>query len=355
MKIELCIFVLGLSFLLIVGGGLMFYDRAMQILTLPTLNLQFQRYHNTSEMIYRMKNENHNNPFYGAVLMNRNLEEGEQLVSFESLSDLNEKKLRVMIVCGQHGRELVTAEVCFALTRLLQLQAKDVDLIGPLMKLVEQNVGFYILPVMNPHARQMIERDRQTFGCKRTNHHDVDLNRNFPFIRQPPRSYRLGNPGEENYAGPYPLSEFETVLTQKWVQTIQPHLLIVIHSGLDAILLPYDAFYIPMHEHYTRMLRIANLAKHQTCPQCKIGQSSVLLYESYGTLVDAALDLYDVDIALTLEIFGNTSIKSTNEDGDSCFHYFNPNEGHELASVVKRWVKFLIVFVEKTLIRLKKK
>jgi protein MpaA len=61
----------------------------------------------------------------------------------------------------------------------------------------------------------------------RQNAHDVDLNRNFPFGWRP-----LGHPGDQQYAGPRPLSEPVSRLALTLILRLRPRLTIWFHQPL---------------------------------------------------------------------------------------------------------------------------
>jgi len=62
---------------------------------------------------------------------------------------------------------------------------------------------------------------------RRQNAHRVDLNRNFPFGWQP-----LGRPGDQQYAGPRPVSEPESRIARTLILRLRPRLTIWFHQPL---------------------------------------------------------------------------------------------------------------------------
>jgi protein MpaA len=86
---------------------------------------------------------------------------------------------------------------------------------------VPEGIDLWLLPSINP--------DGQAAG-RRTNAHQVDLNRNFPNRWAP-----LGRPGEWQYAGTVPASEPETQAAVAFIERIRPELTIWYHQDLNRI------------------------------------------------------------------------------------------------------------------------
>jgi protein MpaA len=83
---------------------------------------------------------------------------------------------------------------------------------------VPEGIHLYLVDVMNPDG---LAHDT------RTNAHDVDLNRNFPYRWAP-----LGQPGDWQYAGPGPGSEPETQAMVAFISEIRPELAVWYHQDL---------------------------------------------------------------------------------------------------------------------------
>lgn len=299
---------------------------------LPTIEQNFQAYHVLDEMVLNVAIGTTKNAFYTTTNL------GGDVIAYHPIVPPDKKRVRIMIVCGQHAREIITSEVCYALIRLLQGQIRDLELTERLATLVTKGIGFYIVPIANPHGRQLFEQGRE---CQRGNANGVDLNRNYPLMFTVSSKYQFPGPGTEEYRGPHPQSEVETQSMVEFLSVSQPHMLINVHSGTEAILLPYDGIdEIPPN--YRKMVRVANLAKANRCPSCKVGASSILLYNSPGTLMDYAMVNEGCVMATTLEIFYNQSVPI-----DDCRHYYNPLPGEQLAYQVEKWVDIIISLIEK--------
>ena len=113
---------------------------------------------------------------------------------------------RVVLVIGCiHGDEAAGAAVADDLTTVP----------------VPAGIDLWVVPTMNP--------DGEAHGT-RTNAHEVDLNRNFPYRWAP-----LGQPGDSQYAGTAAASEPETKAVVDLIERIKPELTIWYHQDLNRI------------------------------------------------------------------------------------------------------------------------
>ena len=119
---------------------------------------------------------------------------------------------KALLIGGVHGDE---KEGFYLAERYLQaLQANEVSL--------QENLQLYICPRLNPD------------GCvklRRTNHHNVDLNRNLPS-----KDWNCEFTNVRYYPGVAPASEIESKLTVKLIEDIQPKLIISLHSYKEAMI-----------------------------------------------------------------------------------------------------------------------
>lgn len=270
----------------------------------------------------------------------------------------DENAFRVAVFCGQHGRELVSPEVCLELMRALSsteaAPAEDwtswlFGAAGEAPREAQQEVRWWIAPLVNPHGRDVMQfgRDR----CTRKNAAGVDLNRNFP-VRSARHASPAADPASEEYGGMYAGSEPETADCIELLREADAHLTVSVHSGAPGwILLPYDHSAGVRLPGYSTMVRAARKAREAIgCDECMIGRSSLLLYESHGTLMDYALqmgeDADEMRFAYTLEVYGGLSPRCEERLrlGD-CFCTFNPPE-HEVATVARRWSDFARVLAK---------
>lgn len=327
----------------------------------PSFDEQFDHYHHTLDIIQNTKNDGFLNNNYIYHDLTPTIEnEGLKLIGYGPIQPPNEIEIRVLIVCGQHGREYITSELCYALIRLLQLQTRDTNFTSRLGFLQVENVGLWIVPVANPWARLYVEsNDNNT--CRRTNANGVDLNRNFPHSKimewqvfeQSPYSDDGINP--EDNPGKFPFSEYETTAIAEYIEYVDPHMVLNIHSGSNDILLPFDYDLEVQPKHYRIMVKLANHARKTTCPECKLGTASALLYPAKGTLIDYALLFTNAQLAYTLEIFASSFILNDHQlTPEECQIYFNPKHGDELLIILKKWIHFILSLIEKLLKEIKR-
>jgi protein MpaA len=81
---------------------------------------------------------------------------------------------------------------------------------------------------IQPRSSIWIVRDLNPDGVAadtRQNAHGVDLNRNFPYAWRP-----LGAPGDQQYSGPFPLSEPESRIASALVLRLRPRITIWFHQ-----------------------------------------------------------------------------------------------------------------------------
>lgn len=306
------------------------YLASLQVVAITTFQDFSNKYHLTEEIHTSITD---NDVFYKVdVLPNSGIH------AFAPTVAPHTKPLRILIICGQHGRELVTSEVCFALISLLQGKINTLEYIGLSQELRMMGVAFYIMPVINIHSRHMAYSGIDP--CSRLNANNVDLNRNFPSMFKKPR--QLPPLGSEEYGGPMPLSENESMDIDQYMHQVRPHVILNVHSGGNAVLTPYDADVLEQPPNYKHMVHILNKIRssHSELFDFKVGPSSLLYYSSYGTLMDYGLTFKEVDIGLTLEIFSNAS-------HSDCRGFYNPEEGIELSSTIEKWTYFILLFAKK--------
>jgi murein tripeptide amidase MpaA len=159
----------------------------------PILETVIGKYHSTKEIYDGFVF--HKSPFYQTIDLSPQVKQNyEKILAF---GPTIEKSRRVLIICGQHGRELVSSELCHSFIQMMMLKIQDVNMTIKLQKILLEDVGIWVVPVNNPWSRQQVEKayfdplSDQSLLCTRTNKNGVDLNRNFP----------LSNSGEINLPG----------------------------------------------------------------------------------------------------------------------------------------------------------
>jgi len=247
------------------------------------------------------------------------------------------RKTRVMAVFGEHGRELIGPEVALFLAETVckQQDQKWIDTLS--------DVELVLIPLANAHGREQVERGVDY--CARLNGNGVDLNRNFPFHWGERDETTLL---EEEPAGPMPLSEPEARAIDHFARQFRPHLYLSVHSGDQAIILPYDSTRSPPpFDRVQRLRAVAErvLSSISTTPSSSSSSKkqgpvaaapadkraaagsgfvtgsagNVFGYLAYGTAVDYMFEVLRVPFVYTVELFGE--LRAHNDD---CVRMFNP-------------------------------
>ena len=124
-------------------------------------------------------------------------------------NDGSKKRVKILISCGEHARELIPTEsIIFLLTNLtkgLQYNGSKDPMENPSYRFshyILTNVDLFIVVMLNPDGRKFAERTRNY--CWRGTSTGVDLNRNFEW--QFGGSGSSNNKDDEEYRGPYSFS-----------------------------------------------------------------------------------------------------------------------------------------------------
>ncbi|MCS7204710.1 MAG: DUF2817 domain-containing protein [Leptospiraceae bacterium] len=112
----------------------------------------------------------------------------------------------VLFIGGVHGNE---SEGFLFLERFIH-EVSQQNLVIP------DKINLWICPRMNPDGCSVL---------RRTNHNNVDLNRNLPT-----KDWSSEFTDPKYYPGPYPASEPETKITMMLIERIQPKFIISFHS-----------------------------------------------------------------------------------------------------------------------------
>ncbi|KAG6783590.1 hypothetical protein POTOM_009246 [Populus tomentosa] len=225
----------------------------------------------------------------------------------------------------------------------------------------------------NLNGRKLVEEGDL---CERRNGRGVDLNRNWSVDwGKKEKDY---DPYEEN-PGTGPFSEPETQIMRKLALTFDPHIWVNVHSGMEALFMPYD------HRNTTpdgvlseRMRSLLSKLNNVHCHKhCMIGSGGgsvgfVLLetanlflfrnfivpirllpgpllpvstyyqlegnmiyrtmYLAHGTATDFMYDIVKVPMAFTFEIYGDTAASTKD-----CFKMFNPVDLTTFNRVLNDW------------------
>ncbi|KAJ7529826.1 hypothetical protein O6H91_15G068200 [Diphasiastrum complanatum] len=249
-----------------------------------------------------------------------------------------ERRLRVLLNFGQHARELVTSEVAL---RLLKILAGEHDLrnrdITPFNQLLT-NMILKVVPMENVNGRKKVEKGDL---CERKNGRGVDTNRNWGVDwGKKEKDY---DPYEE-YPGTAAFSEPETQILREVAASFKPHLWVNVHSGMQALFMPYDHKNMTPDEGSRKPME--SLLKMINALHCKgnciVGSGGGTVgYFAHGTATDYMYSFLKVPIAFTFEIYGDDVAQ------DDCYPMFNPTSPALLESTIMNWCEaFFTLFMK---------
>ncbi|CAN1315514.1 Metallocarboxypeptidase A-like protein MCYG_01475 [Linum perenne] len=136
-------------------------------------------------------------------------------------------KFRILLSFGQHGRELVTAELALRILSILSEEQFLPNVDREAFNSTLDKLVIKVVPMENLNGRKLVE---QGDLCERRNGRGVDLNRNWSVDwGKKEKDY---DPYEEN-PGPAPFSEPETQIMRKLALSFDPHVWINVHSGME--------------------------------------------------------------------------------------------------------------------------
>ncbi|KAI3895919.1 hypothetical protein MKW98_025710 [Papaver atlanticum] len=241
----------------------------------------------------------------------------------------NKSKFRILLSFGQHGRELITTELALRLLSILSEEQRIPNSDPVFLKRTLDNLVIKVVPMENLNGRKLVEAGDL---CERRNGRGVDLNRNWSVDwGKKEKDY---DPYEEN-PGSGPFSEPETQIMRKISQSFDPHVWINVHSGMEALFMPYDHRNTTPHglaSHAMRSL-LENLNDLHCQGRCLVGSGGGSVgYLAHGTATDYMYEVAKVPMTFTFEIYGDTDASSKD-----CFKMFNPTDTITFNRVLNDW------------------
>lgn len=261
------------------------------------------------------------------------------------------KRLRIMVVCGMHAREMFTSDLCRSWMLYTALSTETRDPVDCTDESEREAAPFdwAFVPIANEAGRDIVVRahdnDSDPLLCHRGNRRGVDLNRNWKTYdnkREHPLEKRPHDAKEED-PGVEAFSEAETVLLRDVVKDFSPDLLLSIHTGTVAILTPYDDT-LELPSRYGDAVQLANWMAHASrCKLakggCSVGSAGRTLYISRGTMTDYAYRQNIAGMAFTIEAYlGMDKIQNQIKfkSPRDCFEFFNPPL-EQISPQLRRW------------------
>lgn len=238
---------------------------------------------------------------------------------------------------GQHGRELITTELALRILEILSDEHSIPGIDYTSLSTMLDKLVIKVVPMENLNGRKLVEAGDL---CDRRNGRGVDLNRNWSVDwGKKEEDY---DPYEEN-PGTAPFSEPESQIMRKLAVTFDPHIWANVHSGMEALFMPYD------HKNTTpdglpsqQMKLLLQKVNQLHCSErCMIGSGGGSVgYLAHGTATDYMYDVVKVPMAFTFEIYGDTA--ASNKD---CFKMFNPTDTSTFNRVLDDWsAAFFTIF-----------
>ena len=197
----------------------------LQTVLAPALGV----YHTTQEIFDEVDSLSQNCKGHMKVETMSNSTDGKWPLRVVSLGESNEKKGKVLLLFGIHGREYLSAEIGLTFMRELCSGSSAASN-------VLAGTSFTIVPVLNPSGRDYVRAGGHSCADMRKNGAGVDLNRNFDV------SWKDGSDMQqaEDYRGSAPFSEKESQLVKKLVDEGKPHMFIDVHTGDLSMLMPWN-------------------------------------------------------------------------------------------------------------------
>ncbi|CAG9464704.1 unnamed protein product [Pedinophyceae sp. YPF-701] len=247
--------------------------------------------------------------------------------------------LHMYFIYGEHARELVTVELGVAVLRSLP------DLPAPLTRLgftaeesatilaVMSRATLKIAPMENTVGRARLEGPTKAL-CERKNGRGVDINRNFEVdwnVRE------IDYDRNEEFGGFAKLSEPEAQVDVEVVRAFRPHVVLNVHSGMEAMFTPWDhQGGAPDDPAVAVQKGILDEINARTCDgRCVVSPGGLGVgYLAHGTLTDHMYKVEKVPLVSTWEIYGDWDVPV-----DDCFGMFNPITRDGLKAVIDQWLR----------------
>ncbi|XP_030855216.1 carboxypeptidase A1 isoform X1 [Strongylocentrotus purpuratus] len=240
-------------------------------------------------------------------------------------------KPRLLLSFGEHAREFFPVE---SMIHLLKRITRG--LYAPLnspedqyTKHVLSQLDIYIIVMANPDGRHLIEKTGNY--CWRGTSTGVDLDRNFPWNFGGRGS--SGDPGDEEFRGPFPHSEPEGRVYLELSNTHHFDAFISFHSGIKQIYIPFadsasrKAKIVPVNS--IVQLALAEAMSKAGGSSFKYGIGYNLCeYPADGTIYDYMAGVKKIPYSLNVEMWGEGDV-----DNKQCFDLFNPPNEKLVASL----------------------
>lgn len=316
----------------------------------------YKYYHNLSRIYSRISEIVEKNPLYvqqdksyksrkglpQIVLRVSNISESHKYSPFDD-SFLKRSKLKLLFSYGEHAREFLPVEsLLYLLDNITNgIIASDNSPSKQFSHLVLENIDLYVIVLLNPDGRDLIERTQDY--CWRGTTSGVDLNRNFDWNFGGEGSSTLK--GTEELRGPYAFSEPESTVLRTLTKKYSFDGFISFHSGTKEIYLPFaDSKSKRLRRrpsNFEAMLELAEVMSTSCKPHFLFGQAyDILKYPADGTIFDFMAGIRQVPFTYAVELWGEGDTRDTH-----CFGVFNPSSKYLKDSVASIHSLYEIFFL----------
>jgi len=203
----------------------------------------------------------------------------------------NEEVNKVMLLAGEHAREMISAETALGVVQEL-CSGSD------LAKKARDGNEYLIVVNANPRSRMMVENGQT---CLRTNPNGVDLNRNWDdlWASDDEASNPDTNPGRKAFSEP------ESRILKKLMEDFKPNTFLDVHSGTLGLYLPNGLL---KKEKYTKDVESLIMKVNDKNCQCPMGIANVEVgYQTSGSSLDYAFDKVGTNFAMAMEVWAAPS------------------------------------------------
>lgn len=290
-----------------------------------------------------------------------------ELESTTSVLERSPTKNRIFIVAGEHAREAISTELGLAFVKLLAGKGPaSLERGGSSNRVKEilQKSDISFLPIINMDGRRAVD---QGDFCKRSNGHDVDLNRNYA------SNWGVNKQAdaEPNNEGSAAFDQPETQIIRDYAKTFRADTFLSIHSGQEALFSPwaYDEKF-PDSKDKADMERVLSTVNDKSVPgqklvkDAKLGPAGFKLgYYCSGTSLDYMYDKAGTSKSFAFEIFnGLESVGGTDAadaasflesetserrlDNQFCLSKYFPNSKVQFDSTINKWTNAMMLTIE---------
>ncbi|WCJ44697.1 Zn-dependent exopeptidases superfamily protein [Euphorbia peplus] len=318
-------------FLIFSGFFLSLYAHSTSVITPINRDL----YHSSVDLMEQIKTLVHRHPDKLTVETveagNKGYQAEITVVTYcRSRTETDERsKFRILLSFGQHGRELITSELALRILSILSEEQFLPNMNPTSLHSILDRLVIKVVPMENMNGRKIVEGGDL---CDRRNGRGVDLNRNWSVDwGKKEQDY---DPYEEN-PGTAPFSEPESQIMRKLALSFDPHIWVNVHSGMEALFMPYDHKNTTPDGSPSQMMRslLSELNQAHCHKRCMVGSGGGSVgYLAHGTATDYMYDVVKAPMAFTFEIYGDEAASK-----HDCFKMFNPIDHSTFNRVLNDW------------------